>query len=115
FAGGWLLNAGDELHEGCLAGERAAQKHVECPILQHQAGLVNMGFRANALGHIPELKGHVWAAGLPATLELSDLCTSCRGAPAMHPGYSGGESPSLLLLVLGPALDQLVIGDGLAL
>ena len=58
FAGGRPVDAGHELHQRRLAGERRAEKDVERSLFELEVRLVDIDIRADALCHILEFKRH---------------------------------------------------------
>ncbi len=87
-AGGRLLDAGHELHQRRLAGERGAEEDVERPLFEPQIGLVYVDVGADALAHIPEFERHApGQRGSRGTLPApGTLLHDGRGAPVARPG-----------------------------
>jgi ABC-type branched-subunit amino acid transport system ATPase component len=56
LAAGRAIEAGDQLHQGRLAGERRAEERVEAAGLEGQAGRVDVHVRAYPLGDVFQLK-----------------------------------------------------------
>ena len=100
LAGGWPLETSHQLHQCRLAGARRPEEHVEAALGEGQVGVVDVNVGADPLDDILQFQGHGDAR--PQT-------------PGSTPTRDPEETASAVSpLLLGPALDQLVIGDGLA-